>query len=174
MTTEDDFQRKIDRRVTDYHTRLVLADFLDDRGDPRAEGYRAMSKLRRRPIKRKGRLSMKAPWTWFDDEKAVMPAGPDDLPRCWYMRLDKIDAKVRRLMSEAQIDRAEAVARVAEPSAMRGDDRAYYETRREAEDDAALAFWKMDDAEKEFVLSLYIIGQRMFTIKATRRMNHDR
>lgn len=42
MTTEDDFQRQLDEHPDDHHTRLVFADWLQDRDDPRAEGYRAL------------------------------------------------------------------------------------------------------------------------------------
>lgn len=42
MTTEDDFHKALDAQPDDWHARLVLADFLEDRGDPRAAGYRAL------------------------------------------------------------------------------------------------------------------------------------
>lgn len=49
MTTEDDFQSKLDADPTDWQTRLVLADYLDERDDRRAAGYRALGQLRLRP-----------------------------------------------------------------------------------------------------------------------------
>lgn len=42
MTTEDDFQAALDARPDDFQTRLVFADWLQERADPRAEGYRAL------------------------------------------------------------------------------------------------------------------------------------
>ena len=42
MTSEEDFQRMLDKAPDDYATRLVFADWLQDRGDPRAEAYRAL------------------------------------------------------------------------------------------------------------------------------------
>lgn len=42
MTTEDDFQRQLDADPADANTRLVLADWLQERGDERAPGYRAL------------------------------------------------------------------------------------------------------------------------------------
>jgi uncharacterized protein (TIGR02996 family) len=42
MTTEDDFNAALDACPDDWQTRLVFADWLDERGDPRAEGYRAL------------------------------------------------------------------------------------------------------------------------------------
>ena len=50
MTTEDDFHRALDARPDDWQTRLVFADWLEDRADPRAEGYRALGRLRKRPF----------------------------------------------------------------------------------------------------------------------------
>lgn len=45
MTTEDEFQALLDANPQDYHTRLVFADWLQERSDPRAEGYRALGRL---------------------------------------------------------------------------------------------------------------------------------
>jgi uncharacterized protein (TIGR02996 family) len=42
MTTEDDFQAALDANPEDWQTRLVFADWLQERADPRAEGYRAL------------------------------------------------------------------------------------------------------------------------------------
>jgi uncharacterized protein (TIGR02996 family) len=49
MTTEDDFQQALDADPGDHHARLVSADWLQDRGDPRAEGYRALGLRRLQP-----------------------------------------------------------------------------------------------------------------------------
>ncbi len=49
MTTEDDFQRALDANPDDHHTRLVFADWLQERGDERAEGYRELGHLRLYP-----------------------------------------------------------------------------------------------------------------------------
>lgn len=39
----------LDAHPEDWGTRLILADWLEDRGDVRAEGYRALGVLRKRP-----------------------------------------------------------------------------------------------------------------------------
>lgn len=49
MTTEDDFQRQLDTDPSDWQTRVVFADWLEERDDPRAEGYRALGVLRKVP-----------------------------------------------------------------------------------------------------------------------------
>jgi uncharacterized protein (TIGR02996 family) len=46
VTTEDDFQKQLDAKPDDWQTRLVFADWLDERGDVRAEGYRALAACR--------------------------------------------------------------------------------------------------------------------------------
>ncbi len=51
MTDEDAFQAHLDANPEDHVTRLVFADWLQDHGDPRAEGYRALGALRRSPVR---------------------------------------------------------------------------------------------------------------------------
>ncbi len=50
MSDEDAFQAALDANPDDHVTRLVFADWLQDRGDERAEGYRAMGVMRRVPV----------------------------------------------------------------------------------------------------------------------------
>jgi uncharacterized protein (TIGR02996 family) len=49
MTSEEDFQRALNRNPSDHLTRLVFADYLDELGDPRADGYRALGLLQLSP-----------------------------------------------------------------------------------------------------------------------------
>lgn len=49
MTEEDAFQSALDSNPDDATTRLVFADWLDERGDPRASGYRALGRYGRSP-----------------------------------------------------------------------------------------------------------------------------
>jgi uncharacterized protein (TIGR02996 family) len=46
VTTEDDFRGALDANPEDWQTRLVFADWLQERGDQRADGYRALGVLR--------------------------------------------------------------------------------------------------------------------------------
>ena len=46
VTTEDEFHAKLIERPDDWQTRLVLADWLAERGDPRADGYRVLGRHR--------------------------------------------------------------------------------------------------------------------------------
>jgi uncharacterized protein (TIGR02996 family) len=50
VTTEDDFQKQLDMHPDDFQTKLVFADWLQERGDERAEGYRAMGVRRLYPF----------------------------------------------------------------------------------------------------------------------------
>jgi uncharacterized protein (TIGR02996 family) len=49
VSDEEAFQTALDAHPDDHHTRLVFADWLQERGDPRAEGYRALGLLRVAP-----------------------------------------------------------------------------------------------------------------------------
>jgi uncharacterized protein (TIGR02996 family) len=49
MTTEDYFWQMLADNPDDSHTRLVFADWLEERGDDRAEGMRALGELKIRP-----------------------------------------------------------------------------------------------------------------------------
>jgi uncharacterized protein (TIGR02996 family) len=42
MSEEDDFWKLLEEHPDDSHTRLVFADWLEERGDERAEGMRAL------------------------------------------------------------------------------------------------------------------------------------
>ena len=44
------FQDALDADPSDWATRLVFADWLEDRGDPRAAGYRRLGELRKYPF----------------------------------------------------------------------------------------------------------------------------
>jgi uncharacterized protein (TIGR02996 family) len=50
VTTEDDFQAALDADPADWQTRLVFADWLDERNDPRAAGFRELGRLRLNPV----------------------------------------------------------------------------------------------------------------------------
>jgi uncharacterized protein (TIGR02996 family) len=122
LTTEDDFQRALDENPNDWDTRLVFADFLQDRDDPRAEGYRALGTIRTYPSSYQcgwnhaTRGYTRTKWRW----EGIYTGRP--YPGClkmiWYNLLDQ--------PTEVIIDDVP---------------RKYgWDSRREAEDAAALAF----------------------------------
>lgn len=83
MTTEDAFQNALDAEPEAWHARLVFADWLDDRDDPRAEGYRAIAARRRRPFC----ILRPDGWAcWWHREVFYRPAG-NDIPPDWFARL---------------------------------------------------------------------------------------
>lgn len=49
MTDEEGFQTALDARPDDWGLRLIFADYLEERNDPRAPGMRALGQLRMRP-----------------------------------------------------------------------------------------------------------------------------
>ena len=72
MTTEDDFRRLIDSNPNDWQNYLVFADWLQERDDPRAVGYRAMGEGVLRPIAAHRYLTNHSPWA--DREGDAIPA----------------------------------------------------------------------------------------------------
>jgi uncharacterized protein (TIGR02996 family) len=128
MTTEDDFQAALDANPEDWQMRLVLADWLQERGDPRAEGYRALGRLRFRPQT----LGSDEPptWWWYDDGSDFARDRRDmrpeyRLPRAWY-HIAQREWEVRRPQPKGK-----------------AKDCCNHDTRREAEDAAARAFAKL-------------------------------
>ena len=115
MTTEDDFQRALDLYPRDHNTRLVFADWLQERNDPRAAGYRALGWLRLLPL-----ASTTAPRSAWFASKRRWDGSSNALPEVWFAAL------------AAHLGLAEAHGQFLPP----------VETcpRREAEDAAALAF----------------------------------
>jgi uncharacterized protein (TIGR02996 family) len=121
MTTEDDFQRMLDGNPGDHLTRLVFADWLEEQGDPRAAGYRALATRRKRPAQ-----CTNGPdeawiyggthnWTWYSsDPNAYGDPGHENH------------------LSAAHIDRF--------TSGRRGSNSTDFGSRQEAEDAAALAW----------------------------------
>lgn len=137
MTTEDDFQTALDANPTDWQTRLVFADWLQDRGDPRAAGYRLLGQLRVHPI------------------LIQMESGEDEPPGQWFHILGSAANDRARprwelcLVPEVLFEKLTRRAQRNKNSYWR-----YYDTRREADDDAARAFAKLPAARRADLLAL--------------------
>jgi uncharacterized protein (TIGR02996 family) len=118
VTDEDDFQAMLDAHPDDHVTRLVFADWLQERGDPRAEGYRALGVLGVSPTAyRDGRVAPHAGAdyvAWWNGQNYTT-YDPDYLPGDWWH--STLHAALR-------------------PTGYM----ATFRSRREAEDAAALAF----------------------------------
>lgn len=88
--TEDDFHRQLDENPDDHHTRMVFADWLQERNDPRAEGYRAMGQLGFAPSKSVYHNDGKT-WIWAHDKNTFgIQKGRYDsskLPHSWLKRI---------------------------------------------------------------------------------------
>lgn len=80
MTTEDDFQRQLDEHPDDFQTRLVFADWLEERNDPRAEGYRVLGMLRKWP-------KPLSDWWWANARVEPYMADHEKLDYDWYRRM---------------------------------------------------------------------------------------
>jgi uncharacterized protein (TIGR02996 family) len=124
MNEEEAFQKQLDEHPDDFQTRLVFADWLEERGDPRAQGYRALGVLQAHAGHRRTVRPPKKRLLWFFWNRAersniwrsTRTTLASGLPSDWFELLPAANSK--------------------HPTAWRG----YTKTRREAEDAAALAF----------------------------------
>jgi uncharacterized protein (TIGR02996 family) len=120
MTTEDDFAAALASSAEDHNMRLVFADWLQERGDPRAEGYRAMGELRVSPCHSGSGI-------FDDDARAKLRASGLYRDKWWWCA-----APDEKLRPHFLPDGWFPAARVP-----------LFTTRREAEDAASLAFAKL-------------------------------
>ena len=131
MTTEDDFQSALDAHPDDWNTRLVFADWLDEHGDPRAVGYRALGQLRLCPF-----VDETFFW-WTTLASSCCPAhgvrgNGCSLPRDWFELVD-LSPSNETFKPDGKPD--------------------VTTTRREAEDAAALAFAQLPEARRAELLA---------------------
>ncbi len=56
MTTEEDWNKLLDENPADFDSRRIFGDWLEERGDPRADGYRALGVLRKHPLQCRSEL----------------------------------------------------------------------------------------------------------------------
>jgi uncharacterized protein (TIGR02996 family) len=88
MTTEDDFQGWLDLHPDDHHCRAIFADWLDEQGDPRGPGYRALSRHCLFPSMSRLALSPAGCPYWF--KRTFGPGEHFYLFEDWYDKLDMI------------------------------------------------------------------------------------
>lgn len=145
MTTEDDFQKQLDAHPDDHHTRLVFADWLEERGDERAEGYRALGLRRRIPGKVAGTWYFN--WVknrhWTASLQATKSIRLRGNPAFTY-------EPSSRTLPEFWMERA--------GKGHRGTWTLKLPSRREVEDAAALAFAKLPAARRAALLAVAPVG----------------
>lgn len=125
MNDEEAFQAALDARPNDHTTRLVFADWLQDRGDERAEGYRMMAFARMVPAGPK-KESQKGQRIWWWLETIAGRSHNCNVKSYWHSHLT-----TRWVESPEGCHPSWSGERVA------------YLTRREAEDNAARAWMKV-------------------------------
>ena len=136
MTTEEDFQKALDAKPEDYQTRLVFADWLQERGDPRGEGYRALGRLalwtccRYSGTPRRACPHEETYWWRDDGEEHMLPE--TELPADWFDLLPE-----------------EAT------SGLRSKE---FDSRRHADDAAALGFAKLPASRRAELLAREPVG----------------
>lgn len=83
---EATFQRMLDENPDDHLTRMVLADYLDEQGDPRGPGYRALGRMKKTPDFPGSRNSVptyRPAWFWNERMSKQLGEGTD-LPDDWW------------------------------------------------------------------------------------------
>lgn len=138
MTTEDDFQRQLDEHPEDHQTRLVFADWLDERGDPRGPGYRALGVCG---------LCVHCE-SWFND-KMYDERPPEDttnLPYKWFVKL-----KGGQFRNPLRNDPVTGHERRTTPP--RYATWCQFESRAHAENAAALAWSKLPESVRVEILN---------------------
>lgn len=130
MTDEEAFHAALDADPTASLTRRAFADWLEERDDPRAAGYRALGVLGVNPTRSSNRK-------YFAFTKESNPAYQHDgtysnhvVPDCWY-----------ELLAENELENWES------------EFWKYRMNRRRAEDDAALAFARLTPEQQAAILS---------------------
>lgn len=128
-SAEKAFQDKLDAEGNAARdTKLVFADWLADRDDPRAEGYRIMAAQGIYPFAYPTMDGPKAR-TWRTDSGLPNQVMPHMLPRAWF---DALKGGERTSSLDYKT----------------------YESRREAEDAAAAAFATLSEEDKLIALAM--------------------
>lgn len=150
MTTEDDFQNQLDQCPEDHNTRLVFADWLDERNDPRGPGYRALGMCRVYPHKN----TFTGKSFVYHNGKGHYGSPDKPMPICHRIPsqrwLDLIQDEEYKKSGEK-----DEKMKVPEDYKTKGTvlSSCLAETRRWLEDCAALAFLKLDPIEQAAMLS---------------------
>jgi uncharacterized protein (TIGR02996 family) len=133
VTTEDDFQAALDARPEDWQTRLVFADWLQERGDLRAEGYRALGRNRFHPYVHNPKGTKKDQYrgaAWWSPTVSAAGALPED----WFLAISGFGTN-----------------RTYRPLLMTPADSA---SRRQMDDAAALAFGTLPPPRRTELLAV--------------------
>jgi uncharacterized protein (TIGR02996 family) len=137
VTTEEDFQAELDRNPDAHHTRLVFADWLQDRDDPRAAGYRELGRLRRCPAFQHNHLCVI--WWWSAIAGETIESYVNVIPRIWLC------------LSSDWVDGNGGSCPVID-----SEDENQQNTRREVEDKLAFAFTLLSDEQRAEIANMTV------------------
>jgi uncharacterized protein (TIGR02996 family) len=143
VTTEEDFQRALDANPEDWQARLVFADWLDERGDLRAEGYRALGRLRLRPY------PMDNSRHWWTAEGDGPPTF-NHLPPDWFEKVAGYQYRTGRWRWPERWDHR-------------------HNNRGDIEDAAALAFFELPAERRAALLATENTGKKKRTQTARKK-----
>lgn len=140
LNEEEAFQQHLDQHPDDHNHRMVFADWLQDRGDPRAEGYRALGISRKIPQNR----GNKKYHLWFALQ-GIHNYNPEYLPYDWWYNINPSNHN-----GYARFDHNE------------------FKTRRDAEDAAAIGFTYLPLGRKQELLQPKQLSRKRVAVKYTR------
>lgn len=129
MTTEDDFQDRLDAEPANWQTRLVFADWLEEQGDQRASGYRALGTRRMVPSHGSRTEPPGELWWWT----SLLSGGAGTVPQDWFALIEELHP-----LSDEFKPRANG---------------SNTNTRREVEDAAARAFARLPADRQQELMS---------------------
>lgn len=134
MSDEEGFQAALDARPEDWGLRLIFADYLEERNDPRALGLRALGQLRMWPCHLRPVPADPACDHWmFQMLPALLRAG-DPMLRYTFDSLDDDMKTWFRMFCSHLLG-------------------SHHRSRRDAEDDAAHGFARLDARTQRAILT---------------------
>jgi uncharacterized protein (TIGR02996 family) len=140
VTTEDDFWAILEANPSDHTTRLVLADWLQERGDPRAEGYRALGTLHLAAyFVRTSRFNFDTLYGFSHEGNAALTRRTRDWFRIWFCLLP--DPWWKKFRPHNKLHPWDPLHW------------AYLGSRKEAESTAALCWLELTDQERIEILA---------------------
>lgn len=147
---EEGFNRALDANPNDHHTRMVFADWLQDRNDPRAEGYRALGQLRKTAFRYRDNDggTPRDTWLWGHDGRL----SKEDTHRANYLTPDWLAKIPVDITNNTPLD----------------EHWREHATRREADDKAATAFGQLPEERKAKILQPKKLSRKRVVIVQSR------
>lgn len=94
MTTEEDWEREINKARDSWQTLLVFADWLEERRDPRARAYRVIAARRMVP----GLIAGVGGW-WYSPLAVSLHIGTTAIvPKKWFVKMVQVEEREKSVI----------------------------------------------------------------------------